>query len=41
MSTLFPTPEAPMMKNTSPWFTPNETPLRTVFGPNDFLMFMN
>src|SRR5258706_12623054 len=41
MSTLLPTPEAPMMKKTSPSLTSKLTPLSTVFAPNDFLTFRN
>ena len=40
MSTLLPTPDAPMMKKTSPSFTSKLTPSSTVFGPKDFLMFL-
>jgi hypothetical protein len=39
MRTLFPTPDAPMMKNTSPGCTSNETSSRTALGPNALAMF--
>src|SRR4029079_10790106 len=41
MSTLLPTPDAPMMKKTCPVGTSNETSWRTVLGPNDLMMFLN
>ena len=41
MRTLLPTPYAPMMKNTEPVGTSNDTSWRTVFGPNDLMMFLN
>ena len=41
MSTLLPTPEAPMMKNTSPSCTSKLTSSRTGFGPKAFRMLRN
>src|SRR5262252_8361690 len=41
MSTLLPTPDAPMMKKTSPGFTSKLTSSRTLLGPKDFLMLRN
>ena len=40
MSTLLPTPDAPMMKKTSPSCTSKDTSSRTGFAPNDFEMFL-
>src|ERR1051325_7995137 len=37
MRTLLPTPDAPMMKKTSPSWTSKLTPRRIAFSPKDFL----
>src|SRR5678810_1140227 len=41
MSTLLPTPEEPMMKNTSPSRTSKLTPSSTTLSPKDFLTLTN
>src|SRR5262245_57803768 len=41
MSTLLPTPDAPMMKNTSPSCTSKLTPFNTVLGPKAFFTLRN
>src|ERR1019366_7755947 len=41
MRTLLPTPEAPMMKSTSPSWTSKLTSDRTAFDPNALEMFLN
>src|SRR5450631_3247081 len=41
MSTLLPTPEAPMMNSTSPSRTSKLTSSKTALGPKDFLMCLN
>src|SRR5439155_12426763 len=41
MSTLLPTPEAPMMKKISPSAMSNDTSWSTAFGPNDWETWRN